>query len=124
MQPSTFCSDDVKCPKSSLISTDFSTAMRLLFTFGSCYSLNNSYGHSHTHRHTQPFYSSLNFVRDNLGHLVPEGTFRHLLDFLVQNEDNTGRPTNNPDGLPPPPIQTNWCPHPCHSHHFYLDKGH
>jgi len=40
---------------------------------------------------TQPFYSSLDFVRDNLGELVPEGTFRHLLDFLVQDEDNTGR---------------------------------
>ena len=34
------------------------------------------------------FYSSLDFVWDNLGLLVPEGTFRHLLDFLVQNEDN------------------------------------
>jgi len=28
---------------------------------------------------------------DNPGEPVPEGTFRHLLDFLVQNEDNTGR---------------------------------
>ena len=26
-----------------------------------------------------------------------------ILDFLVQNEDNTGRCTNNPDGLPPHP---------------------
>jgi len=51
--------------------------------------------------HTQPFYSSLDFVRDNLGELVPEGTFCHLLDFLVQNEDNIG--TNNPDGLSPHP---------------------
>jgi len=33
---------------------------------------------------------------------LPEGTFRHLLDFLMQNEDNTGRCTNNPDGVPPP----------------------
>jgi len=32
---------------------------------------------------TQPFYSSLDFVRDNPGELVREGTFRHLLDFLV-----------------------------------------
>jgi len=30
---------------------------------------------------------------------------RHLLDFLVQNENNTGRCTNNPDGLPPHPDQ-------------------
>jgi len=43
--------------------------------------------------HTQPFYSSLDFVRDNPGELVPEGTFRHILDFLLQNEDNTGRHT-------------------------------
>ena len=42
---------------------------------------------------------------DNPGDLVPEGTFRHLLDFLVQNEDNTGRRTNNLDGLPPHPDQ-------------------
>ena len=58
--------------------------------------------------HTQPFYSSLDFVRDNTGELVSEGTFRHLLDFLVQNEDNRGRHTNSPDGLPP--FQTNLCP--------------
>jgi len=56
-----------------------------------------------THTHTQPFYSSLNFVQDNTGELVPEGTFRHLLDFLVHNENNTGRRTNNPDGPPPHP---------------------
>jgi len=41
-----------------------------------------------THKH-KPFYSSVDFVRDNPGELVPEGTFRHLMDFLVQNEDNT-----------------------------------
>jgi len=41
----------------------------------------------------------------------------HLLDFPEQNEDNTGRRTNNPDGLPP--ILTNWCPYLCHPHHFY-----
>jgi len=57
--------------------------------------------------HTQPSYSSLDFVRVNPGELVPEGTFHHFI-FLVQNEDNTGRHTNNPDGLPP--NQTNWCP--------------
>ena len=47
--------------------------------------------------YTQPFYSSLDFVRDNLGERVLEGIFRHL---LVQNEYNIGRHTNNPDGLP------------------------
>jgi len=44
----------------------------------------------------QPFYGSLDFVPDNPGEPVPEGTFRHL-DFLVQNEDITGR------CLPPDP---------------------
>jgi len=58
--------------------------------------------------HTQPFYSSLDFVLDNPGELVSEGTFHHLLGFLVQNEDNTGRHTNNLDGLPP--IQKNCAP--------------
>jgi len=54
-----------------------------------------SMSHTHTHTHTQPFYGSLNFVWDNPGELVPEGTFCHLLDSLEQNEDNTGRCTNN-----------------------------
>jgi len=49
-----------------------------------------------------------------LGELVPEGTFCHVLDFLVQNGDNTGRHTNNPDGLP-------WCPHFCHATIFAPD---
>jgi len=30
-----------------------------------------------THTHTQPFYGSLDFVRDNLGEPVPEETFTH-----------------------------------------------
>jgi len=58
---------------------------------------------THTHTHSKPFYSSLDFAWDNPGELVPEGTFCHLLDFLVQNEDNTGTRTNSPDGLPPHP---------------------
>jgi len=29
------------------------------------------------HTHTQPFYGSLDFVRYNLGELVPEETFTH-----------------------------------------------
>jgi len=33
--------------------------------------------HTHTHTHTQPFYGSLDFVRDNPGELVPEETFIH-----------------------------------------------
>jgi len=63
----------------------------------------------------QPFYSSLDYVRHNPGEPIPQGTFCQILDFLVQNEDNTGRCTNNPDGLPP----TNWCPNLYHPHHFY-----
>ena len=51
----------------------------------------------------QPFYGSLDYVRGNPGEPVPEGTFRNLLDFLAQNEHNTGRCTNNLDGLPPHP---------------------
>jgi len=52
---------------------------------------------------TQPFYSSLEFVRELL---------RHLLDFLVQNEDNTGRHTNSPDGLLPHPARLTGAPIP------------
>ena len=35
--------------------------------------------YTHRHIHTQPFYSSLDFVWDNPGELVPEGTCCHLL---------------------------------------------
>jgi len=48
-----------------------------------------------THAHTtQLFYGSLDFVWDNPGEPVPEGTFHHILDILEQNEDITGRCTN------------------------------
>ena len=40
------------------------------------------------HTHAQPFYSSLVFVRDSPGELVPEVTFRHLLD--LPNESESG----------------------------------
>jgi len=33
--------------------------------------------HTRTHTHTQPFYGSLDFVRDNPGEPVPEETFTH-----------------------------------------------
>jgi len=36
-----------------------------------------------THRHTQPFYGSLDFVRDNSGEPVPEETFTH--SYLSQS---------------------------------------
>jgi len=38
--------------------------------------------HGYRTTHAQPFYGSLDFVRDNPGELVPDGTFRHVLDFL------------------------------------------
>jgi len=36
--------------------------------------------------HTQPFYVSVDFVRDNLGEPVPEGTFYHLLDHWAATD--------------------------------------
>jgi len=41
----------------------------------------------------------MDFVRENPGGPVAEGIFCYLMDFLVQYDDNTGRRTNNPDGL-------------------------
>jgi len=38
----------------------------------------DSYASSECHTHTQPFYGSMDFVRDNPGELVPEETFTHL----------------------------------------------
>jgi len=67
----------------------------------SAYFIFSSYSKLHTK--TQPFYSSLNFVWDNPDELIPEGTFCHLREILVQNEDNTGRCTKNLEGLPPHP---------------------
>jgi len=55
------------------------------------------------HTHIQPFCGFVDFVWDNPGEPIPEGTLLHLLDFLEQNDDNTGRRTNNLDGLPPHP---------------------
>jgi len=41
------------------------------------YSVSSLLVHTHTHTHTQPFYDSMDFVRDNLGEPVPEETFTH-----------------------------------------------
>jgi len=71
--------------------------------------------HTHTCTHTNPFYSSVDFVSDNVGELVPEGTFHHLVNFLVQNEDNTALTIQMDCHL----MQTNWCPHLCYTHNFY-----
>jgi len=58
----------------------------------------HAHTHTHTHTHTHNHFTAL---------WTLSGTTRmswyHLLDFLVQNEDNTGRRTNNLDGLPPHP---------------------
>jgi len=55
--------------------------------------------YTHTHTHNR-FTALLEHVRDHPGKPVPEGKFCHLLGFLEQNEDNTGRCTDNLDGLP------------------------
>jgi len=64
----------------------------------------HAYTHPHAHTHARNRFRALwTLSGDNPGEPVPEGTFYHLLNFLVQNADNTGRHTNNPDGLPPHP---------------------
>jgi len=37
----------------------------------------HAHTHTHTHTHTQPFYGSVDFVRDNPGEPVPEETFTY-----------------------------------------------
>ena len=72
------------------------TDWRVLTKFGMVMHLGrHTPSHTHTHNHFTDFWTLSETTR------VPEGTFCHLLDFLVQNEDNTGRHTNNPDVLPP-----------------------
>jgi len=50
--------------------------------------LNTTHAHTHARTHARnahtTIYSCLDFVWDNPGELVPESTFRHLLNFLVQ----------------------------------------
>jgi len=45
---------------------------------------------THTHTHTTWWAGTRRYISPSV-------------DFLVPNEDNTGRHTNNPDGLPPHP---------------------
>jgi len=40
-------------------------------------STSHTHAHTHTHTHAQPFYGSLDFVRDNPGEPVPKETFTH-----------------------------------------------
>jgi len=72
----------------------------------------------HTHTHTTILeLCSLDFVRDNPGELVPEDAFRHLLDFPVHMKiTQADTPTFRMDCHA---LQTNWCLHLCHPHHFY-----
>jgi len=65
---------------------------------------NKSITHTHTHNHFTTLWT-LSGTTQESWYVVPQGG------------NNTGRRTNNPDGLSP--IQTNWCPHLCHPHHFY-----
>jgi len=41
------------------------------------HSVTHTHTRTHAHTHMQPFYSSMNFVRDNPGEPVPEETFTH-----------------------------------------------
>jgi len=41
--------------------------------------------HTHKHTHTQPFYSSLDFVQDNPGEPVPEETFIHSPIMVINH---------------------------------------
>jgi len=71
-----------------------------------------------THTHTQPSYGFLDFVQDNvLGEPVPEDTFSIFWIFWSKmNITQADAPTIWMDCHP---IQTNWCRHLCHPHHFY-----
>ena len=61
-QTSTFWASDVKVSTVTIMFLHYSVlAMRT----------------THTHTHTQPFYGSLEIVRDNPGEPVPEETFTH-----------------------------------------------
>jgi len=82
--------------------------------------LSLSLSHTHTHTHnTQPFYGSLDFVRDITGEPVPEDTFRHLLDLIFCSKMKITQADAPTIWMDCHPIQTNWCPHLCHPHHFY-----
>jgi len=48
--------------------------------------MTHTHPHTPTYTHTQPFNSSLDFVRDNPGELVPDSTFCHLLDKPKRSE--------------------------------------
>jgi len=48
-----------------------------LLSLSSIYFAREQHKNTKEHGHTQPFYSCLDFVRDNPGELVPEETFTH-----------------------------------------------
>jgi len=77
----------------------------------------STHARTHTCTRTQLFYSSLDFVWDNPGELVPEGTFCIFWIFWCKIKiTQADTPTVQMDRHP---IQTNWCPHLCYPHHFY-----
>jgi len=69
--------------------------------------------------HTQPFYSCLDFVRDNQGELVPYQKVHFTIFWIFwckMKITQADAPTIRMDCHL---IQTNWCPYLCHPHHFY-----
>jgi len=72
------------------------------------------------HAHTQSFYSSVDFVLDNPGELVPEVHYSIFWIFwckmkLTQTDTQTIRMDCHP-------IQTKRCPHLCHPTNFYARR--
>ena len=96
------------------------TALLLLIPFICIYTRNFvlkcKVGFYYNYYYNHSFYGSLDFVWDNPGEPVPEGTFCHLLDFLVQNEDN--RQMHQQSGWTATPSRLIGAP-PLPSHHFY-----
>ena len=56
---------------------------------------------THAHTHTQPFYGSVDFVRDNLGEPVPEETFAHSHSSWSSTVPNLFHPSNTIHGILP-----------------------
>jgi len=69
---------------------------------------------THTQPRIQPFYGSLCFVRDNPCDPVTEGIF-----WIFCSKMKTAQADAPTIWMDCHPIQTNWCPHLCHPHHFY-----
>jgi len=59
----------------------------------------STYTHQYTNTHTQPFYGSVEFVRDNPGEPVPKETFTHYTHRGHQSSLYTSQYTNDRDIL-------------------------